>query len=137
MKDWNYKLETEDPPSPSEEARLDEALLSSEQAAITSALKELPALEAPASIADTFSSKVLAWRRKRIGVVSGFSGLAAAAVTMVVIFSGPGPAPVLAETPTTSLYDWHYEAVATSVLPGDGANLAGFSQVARGESETR
>ncbi|MDQ2985354.1 MAG: hypothetical protein M3R13_01370 [Armatimonadota bacterium] len=137
MKDWNYKLEAEEPLSAGEEARLDEALLSPDQARIKTALRELPALTAPASIATSFSRRVLAWRRKRIGVMSGLSGLATAAVAMIVIYRGPAPAPVLPETPTTSLYDWHYEAVATSVLPGDGANLAGFSQVAKGESAAR
>jgi hypothetical protein len=42
------------------------------------------------------------------------------------------PTPIAeAEPSAESLYDWHQEAAATSVLPGDGANLAAFSQVAR------
>jgi hypothetical protein len=136
MTDWKKKLESEEPLSSAEEAELDRALESADQRLIAAKMRALGPLVAPPGLASEFEGRVV--RAGRLRLATAFAAGAAACLALVVVLYEPAQKAI----PTTgaigeSLYDWHYEAVATSVLPGDGANLAGFSQVAGGETGRR
>jgi len=136
MTDSTKKLGDVNGPLPTDEAQLDIALGTDDQRLIASKMGELQAWDAPANLINRFERKVVRARRFRFSTVL-ITGAAACLAIVAALYQ-----PTERDTSGTansgeSLYDWHYEAVATSVLPGDGANLAGFSQVARGESQAQ
>lgn len=136
MNEWKNKLENEQPLTPAEEAELDLALSSDDQKLIAAEMRALKPVDVPNGIVSAFERKVV--RSGRLRLATAFGAGAAACLALVVVFNQPAPSEIPAPAATgASLYDWHYEAVATSVLPGDGANLAGFSQVAGGGTEAR
>jgi len=136
MTDWTRKLESEAQLSGVEEAALDSALKSDEQRLVAAEMQALKPMNAPSGLVGAFERRVVrAWRLR---LATAFGAGAAACLAMVAGLYQPTPREVpIASATGETLYDWHYEAVATSVLPGDGANLAGFSQVARGETQSR
>ena len=135
MNDWIKKLANEDSLTAEEVARLDEALKAQDAAGLQSMVASLPRFEAPASIVGNFEKSLR--RRGVMRLASGFGAFAAASMAMFFALNSQEAAQPVTEGPSAdSLYDWHNEAVATSVLPGDGAGMAAFSQVARnGESQ--
>lgn len=136
MTDWTRKLETEERLSAAEEAALDSALESDEQRRVAVEMLALKPMDAPSGLVGAFERRVI--RAGRLRMATTFGAGAAACLALVAGLYQPTPREIpVANATGESLYDWHYEAVATSVLPGDGANLAGFSQVARGETQAR
>jgi hypothetical protein len=111
------------------EDQTDEALGSAEHARIADAVRQLPRFEPVGSMAPVIVARIR--RKAQMRFATGFSAAAAACLTLVaVLHSQPSGSPDRAVSETASLYDWHNEAVATSVLPGDGANMTAFSQIA-------
>lgn len=132
MKEWIDKLANEEALTASETERLDAALAEQDATGLPSMVSSLPRIEAPGTIVEGFEGSLK--RRKAFRFASGFGAFAAASLGIFfVLNSSPDtPTPVAEAQPSAeSLYDWHQEAVATSVLPGDGANMAAFSTVAR------
>ena len=135
MKDWINKLANEEALSGDEAQRLDEALKAQDAAGLQSLAASLPKHDAPESVVEAFDKSVK--RRGIFRLASGFGAFAAASIAMFFALNTSESPQPRTETPSAdSLYDWHNEAVATSVLPGDGAGMAAFSQVA-GNGESR
>ncbi|MEO7453568.1 MAG: hypothetical protein ABIV13_02260 [Fimbriimonadales bacterium] len=130
MKEWIDKLANEEALSQAEQSQLNAALASQDESGLPSMVGALPRYDAPQGVAEGFENSLR--RRGVLRVASGFGAFAAASLAMFFVLNvQESPAPVVEELSADSLFDWHQEAVATSVLPGDGANLAAFSQVAR------
>ena len=110
-------------------AELDAALDSREHAIVADAVSRLERF----ALSRDFATGVVARLRQRARVrfATGFGAAAAACIALVaVLMQQPETSDTPVTSETASLYDWHNEAVATSVLPGDGANLSAFSQIA-------
>lgn len=136
MNDWTRKLEDEDRLTAAEVAELDSALESDEQRLVAAEMSALKPMDTPAGLVAAFERRVV--RAGRLRLATAFGAGAAACLAVVAALYQPAPREIpVANATGESLYDWHYEAVATSILPGDGANLAGFSQVAREETQAR
>ena len=135
MKDWINKLANEQNLSEEETQRLDQALQAQDAAGLQAVTAGLPRHEAPDTIVKAFDASIK--KRGILRLASGFGAFAAASLAMFFALNSPETQQPIAETPATadSLYDWHAEAAAASVLPSDSASLAAFSQVARGESQ--
>jgi hypothetical protein len=130
MKEWIDKLANEETLSQAEETQLNAALAGQDDSGLSSMAGSLPRYDAPQGIAEGFERSLK--RRGVLRAASGFGAFATASLAMLfVLNSQEPPTPIVEELSADSLYDWHQEAAATSVLPGDGANLAAFSQVAR------
>jgi hypothetical protein len=135
MKDWIKKLANEQNLSNEDVERLDQALQAQDAAGLQSVVGSLPRHEAPESIVRAFDASIK--RRGLLRIASGFGAFAAASMAMFFALNSTKTQQPIAETRATadSLYDWHAEAAAASVLPSDSASLAAFSQVARGENQ--
>ena len=136
MKDWINKLKDEHRLTAAEEAQLDQALAEQERSGLASALQTLQAFEAPEGVLAGFDRAMA--RRSRMRFASAFGACAAASLALFAALNQPSAqSPAVAEATADSLYDGHNEAVATSILPGDGASLAAFSQIAKSSSENQ
>jgi hypothetical protein len=110
-------------------AELDAALETPEQARIADVVSMLERLEPGRDFAMGVLARVR--QRARVRFATGFGAAAAACLALIaVLVQQPETSDKPVTSETASLYDWHNEAVATSVLPGDGANLSAFSQIA-------
>lgn len=135
MNDWITKLANEEKLTPDEEARLVAALEAQADSKLPGLVAALPRYDVPAGVVAGFEKSLA--KRTRVRFASGLAACAAASLAVFMAVDNRGQTPeVVEQASADSLYDWHNEAVATSVLPGDGANLAAFSQVARnGETQ--
>ena len=130
MNDWISKLAKEEPLTPTEQQQLDAALKAQEQAGIPAVMQGLERHDAPEGIVAAFEKSLR--RRGAFRFASGFAACAAASLAMFFALNGQEAPQPISEAPSSeSLYDWHVEAAATSVLPSDSASLSAFSQVAR------
>ena len=109
---------------------MDAALKEQDASGLPSVMQGLDRHDAPEGIVAAFEKSIR--RRGAYRLASGFAACAAASFAMFFALNGQETPTPVAEAPAAdSLYDWHVEAAATSVLPSDGASLAAFSQVAR------
>lgn len=133
MSDWIIKAEREEPLNETEAQALEEALQAPESQTVAQMVGSLPPFDAPTTISKRVASAIS--MRGRLRYAYGFGAAAAACLAVFAVLSQEGPeqAPVT-QSEASELLEWHYEAAATTVLPGDGANLAGFSQVATQEA---
>lgn len=136
MNNWTDKLESDTPLTQEEEALLEQELASEEQTAVAAQLRAMAQLHPQTRIDLAFSQKINRVRRLRL--TTAFSAAAAACLVAIAVLRQPDAQPIAQPaTAAESLYNWHYEAVATSVQPGDSAGMAGLSQIAGGGAEAQ
>jgi hypothetical protein len=120
------KMERDEPLTAAEVVWLDAALLEGSREAeqrMLSLRPSEPSLQWRAGLNEKLRASARRSRLARIGSIAALPA-AAAVVTFVAILAGNVDRVTL---DSETILQWHDEAVASTVLPGDGTGMAGFA----------